>query len=61
MGMVSIVCPNTGKIVPTGVLMSEAEFACATLGGNALRCPACGRIHSWSKVDARLVVEQDQT
>jgi hypothetical protein len=57
MGMVSIVCPNTGKVVPTGVLMSEAEFAVALLGSNDLRCPACGRIHSWSKADARLVNE----
>jgi hypothetical protein len=61
MGMVGIVCPNTGKLVPTGILMSEAEFATAILGSNELRCPACGRIHSWSKADARLLTEQDQT
>ena len=60
MGMVSIVCPNTGKIVPTGVLMSEVEFAGATLGSNNLRCPACGRIHVWSKADAHLVSEPAQ-
>ncbi len=59
MGMVSIVCPNTGKVVPTGVIMTEAEFSRAILGGNDLRCPACGRIHSWSKADARLVSEPD--
>lgn len=59
MGMVSIVCPNTGKVVPTGVLMSETEFARAVFGGNDLRCPACGRIHSWSKAEARLVSEQN--
>lgn len=55
MGMVSIVCPNTGQIVPTGIEMTAAEFAAAMLGGNDLRCPACGRIHSWSKQDAQLV------
>ena len=60
MGMVSIVCPNTGKIVPTGILMSEAEFARSTLDSNDLRCPACGRIHSWSKADAQLETEPEQ-
>ncbi len=37
--------------------MSAAEFEQAVLAGNDLRCPACGRIHSWSKGDARLVEE----
>lgn len=60
MGMVSITCPNTGQIVPTGIHMNEAEFSAATLGRNELRCPACGRIHTWSKADARLVTEPAQ-
>ncbi len=57
MGTVAIVCPNTGKLVSTGLLMSAAEFEQAVLAGNDLRCPACGRIHSWSKGDSRLVEE----
>jgi len=55
MGMVSIVCPQTRQIVPTGFVMTAAEFAAAVLGRNDLRCPACGRIHSWGKADAQLV------
>jgi hypothetical protein len=55
MGTVSIICPHTGQTVPTGIVMSSPEFELAVLGSNDLRCPACGRIHCWSKMDARLV------
>lgn len=52
--MVTIVCPTTGRRVPTGIVMDRAEFERAVFEANVLRCPACGRIHTWSKQDAEL-------
>lgn len=57
MGMVTILCPITKRPVPTGLVMTPAEFERATLEGNVLRCPACGRIHAWTKKQARLEEE----
>lgn len=54
MGRVFIVCPVTGQQVPTGLVMDPEEFDRAVLQDNVLRCPACGRIHTWSKQDAQL-------
>jgi hypothetical protein len=54
MGMVMIKCPITGRDVPTGIVLSPSEFERATLEGNVVRCPECGRIHSWTRADARL-------
>jgi hypothetical protein len=52
--MILIVCPETGKRVPTGIAMSDEEFARADLQPNVLRCPACGRVHQWTKAQADL-------
>lgn len=52
--MVTIVCPTTGRRVPTGIVMDRTEFERAVFESNVLRCPACGRIHAWSKQDAQL-------
>jgi len=54
MGMITIICPVTGRPVETGMLMSRTDFERAVLERNELRCPACGRIHTWSKRDATL-------
>jgi hypothetical protein len=54
MGMVTIKCPITGRDVATGLVMTPAEFECAKLEANVLRCSACGRIHTWTRSDARL-------
>jgi uncharacterized Zn finger protein len=53
-GTVTIKCPQTGREVSTGLVMERAEFDQALLEGNVVRCPACGRIHAWSKDEARL-------
>jgi hypothetical protein len=53
MGRVTIVCPTTGREVATGITMERAEFERAALENNVFRCSACGRIHVWSKKDAR--------
>ena len=55
MGTVVIRCPITGQQVPTGILMSRAEFDQAKLESSVLRCPQCGRIHTWCRKDAQLV------
>lgn len=54
MGRIMIVCPATGQRVPTGLAMSRQEFEQAVLSGSVTRCPACGRIHAWTKRDATL-------
>ncbi len=59
MAMILITCPVTGQSVSTGLLMSADEFERAALDDNVIRCPACGRIHKWSKPDARLEKQED--
>ncbi|HEY8082783.1 MAG TPA: hypothetical protein VIE64_04400 [Solirubrobacterales bacterium] len=58
MANVMIKCPNTGKLVPTGIAMDAQSFASAQLSNNGLgNCPACGGGHVWSKKDAQLEEE----
>lgn len=52
MPSVKIKCPVTGKDVPTGMVMDLVSFANATLTNNTIQCPHCGKVHTWSKVDA---------
>ena len=54
MGMVTIRCPNTGRSVATGIVLTPEQFARGQLGRNVLRCTACGRVHHWSREDAEL-------
>jgi len=54
MGRIMIACPTTGQLVPTGLTLSREEFERAVLSGSVTRCPACGRIHAWTKRDASL-------
>ncbi len=54
--VVSITCPTKRALVPTGLEMTEPDFAIALLRGRLLEaCPACGGPHVWQKKDARLV------
>lgn len=55
MGQVMIRCPQTGKLVSTGIAMDKASFESSTLTNNSVKCPLCGNIHVWSKRDATLV------
>jgi hypothetical protein len=56
MPRVMIKCPNTNKFVPTGFALDKASFENPSyiLGNNTVRCPACGKDHTWSKADAIL-------
>jgi endogenous inhibitor of DNA gyrase (YacG/DUF329 family) len=53
MGMIVIVCPNTGKPVNTGIAMPRAAFESSAFENNSVGpCPHCGQTHVWSKKDA---------
>lgn len=51
---VLIHCPVTGKILPTGIALSEEAFAKADLRDQSVGCPHCGQRHGWVKRDAFL-------
>lgn len=54
MGMVMIMCPKTGRPVPTGFGMDKESFKNPTvvLSQNSFGpCPACGGMHTWDKKD----------
>jgi len=52
MGMVTVVCPNTGEDVPTGIVVDARTFATTNIEGHKFRCDACSEVHSWNKADA---------
>ncbi|WP_146149168.1 hypothetical protein [Nitratireductor sp. StC3] len=55
MSKIIIDCPVTGKPVSTGWVMDRSSFKTAQLdGGGFGPCPECGRMHGWSRKDARL-------
>jgi hypothetical protein len=47
-----ITCPVTRKPASTGIVMDAESFASSTLLNNAVPCPHCGGIHTWSKQNA---------
>ena len=57
MGIVTVVCPATGKEVPTGLVMDPGVFKAARLGPNAFVCDACGEPHAWDKSDATVHID----
>jgi len=52
MGVVMIQCPSTGREVSTGIEMLDVNELPAVKATAV--CPACGRIHEWTKHDAWL-------
>ena len=54
MPRVMIKCPNTQKLVPTGMAMDKSSFDSSTLTNNTVHCSACGKNHTWSKSEAIL-------
>jgi len=53
MAKIMIKCPETGKLVFTGLYVDKASFEKAQMQHNTLaHCPACGKKHSWTKQDA---------
>ncbi len=54
MAFIMIKCPSGGASVFTRKTATPATFENADYSGSALRCPSCGAIHAWSKIDAWL-------
>jgi len=52
MGIVMIECPSTGHAVSTGIEMAGDEQLPTVTA--TMVCPACGRIHEWTKDKAWL-------
>jgi hypothetical protein len=52
MGVLMIQCPSTGREVSTGIEMLDVDQLPAVKAKTV--CPACGRVHEWTKHDAWL-------
>ena len=55
MAMVTIICPETGRPVSTGIETDTETFERLPNAYAELKCPLCGRLHRWRKSDAALV------
>jgi hypothetical protein len=49
MGVITILCPNTGRQVSTGIRLQRAHFERMRSTSFTLTCWACGNEHVWSK------------
>jgi hypothetical protein len=58
MGIIMISCPATGREVSTGIETIGIEELPAVTA--KMVCPACGRVHNWTKAEARLVPSGEQ-
>ncbi len=58
MPMLMIVCPRTGKYVPTGIAMDLVSFQNSSFSGNSIQCPHCGEHHVWGSEEVRFIEEQ---
>lgn len=52
MGLLMIQCPGTGREVSTGIETNDVERL-PTVTATTV-CSACGRVHQWTKNDARV-------
>ena len=50
MGIIMIRCPATGHDVSTGIEMPDVVLLPSVKA--KMVCPACGRVHDWTKDDA---------
>lgn len=46
---IMIMCPTTGRPVPTGMASEESSFKTLTLRANSFGCPLCEQMHEWDK------------
>ena len=49
MGVITILCPTTGRQVSTGIKLERAHFERMRGTSFTLTCWACGGAHVWSK------------
>jgi uncharacterized Zn-finger protein len=54
-------CPQTGKDVPTCIMLDAEVFLKVDLQDKEAHCPHCGRQHHWSKDDAYLRTPPEKT
>jgi hypothetical protein len=55
MGAILIRCPTTDQLVPVGIDTDKDSFdALPNVEARAVRCPHCGKDHTWSREDAIL-------
>ena len=53
MGLIMINCPATGRDISTGIEVWEIDQLPLVTASTV--CPACGRVHQWTKNEIRLV------
>ena len=56
---IMITCPVTQRKVATGFEANEASFPEMSIPRRRLRCPSCGKVHTWAKADAFLEGSQE--
>jgi len=54
MPKIMIICPTTKQPVRTGLDFPRELFETINIRDTTTKCPACGRVHTWSKKDAFL-------
>ena len=54
MGVVVIECPNTGRVVSTGIETDADSFRSLPHTLSRFKCPLCGGVHHWWKGEAWL-------
>lgn len=54
MSRAMIRCPETGRLVYTGVDMDWDEVDASRFVGEKLPCPRCGSVHPWNEQDIEL-------
>ncbi len=58
MAMIMIRCPSMGRAVSTGIEVVDVEQLPIVIATTV--CPACGRIHRWTKNEAWLTEGGEQ-
>ncbi len=59
MARAMIACPNTGKVIYTGMSFDKITFETSQLPDRSVLCPECGQAHIWNKQNAYLESEED--
>ena len=47
-------CPNTNRLIDTGVATDPRTYETGTFSNNTTGCPHCGQPHTWSKENSLL-------
>ena len=54
MSRAMIRCPESGRMIYTGVDLEWEEVAASRFVGEKLACPRCGAVHAWNENDIEL-------